>query len=361
MTTLLPQAKRLSLFGITLLAGLSHLGAPVGAQQPGPEPEQTRPGDSASFYREVEPFEMTLTAPFRPLRRDRNEESSYHEATVSYLADGQLTSIPVRVRTRGIWRKANCDFPPIMVDFRRGSTEGTVFRGLDRERLTVHCKDNDTFEQYVLQEYQLYRVQRLLTPLSYDVRLVRLAYVDSETQDTVTRRWAFLSERDEAFAARVGVALVELQGASPDDLQPYESAFLGVFQYFVGNTDYSISALHNVVLVRRGIDHLPVARDFDWSGAVNAQYAKPNPVLGTRSVTQRVMRGYCAPAEEYEKVFQLFRDRKQAIYALYRDPVAAPLEPSVLIETLRYFDDFYETIDDPRAARRNIIEACRDP
>jgi hypothetical protein len=112
------------------------------------------------------------------------------------------------------------------------------------------------------------------------------------------------------------------------------------------------------VLLFREPNHIPVARDFDWTGAVNTRYAKPNPILNIRTVTQRVMRGYCSTPEQYEKVFALFKEKKDAIYALYRDPIAAPLKPSVVNETLRYFDEFYATINDPRRAKREIVAAC---
>jgi hypothetical protein len=224
--------------------------------------------------------------------------------------------------------------------------------------LTLHCRNADQYEQYVLQEFQLYRVQRLLSPLSFDVRLARVTYVDSEKRDTIAQRYAFLQEDDEEFAARLGARLVEIQGAGADDLDPYESAFLGVFQYFIGQSDFSVRALHNVVLLYRGMNHIPVARDFDWTGAVDARYATPSPILPIRTVRQRVMRGYCAPPEEYERVFALFREKKDAIYALYGDSLAAAMKPDVVRATLQYFDDFYKVINNPADARRKIVGAC---
>jgi hypothetical protein len=157
----------------------------------------------------------------------------------------------------------------------------------------------------------------------------------------------------------VGGKVIPTTGAGPADLDPHESALFGVWQYFIGNTDFSISALHNVALLARDTSYFPVAFDYDWSGAVNSRYAHPSPLLPQiRMVTQRLMRGYCAPAAEYEKVFALFREKKDAIYALYRDSLAAQMRPNVVNNTLKYFDDFYKTINNPRDAKREIIEAC---
>lgn len=326
---------------------------------------QVQQGDSTSkpyvtppMFMAERPLEFTLHAPFSKLRRDRQESTEYRAGFITYTGPNGAVRVPLRMRTRGVWRKANCEIPPLMLNFTKDSTKGTEFGRVDRVRFSFHCRDLDDYEQYVLQEYNLYRVQRLLTPLTFATRLAKVTFVDSEKNDTLSTRYTFLQELDEEFAGRLGVRLVVEKGAGPTDLDPYESALFGVLQYFVANTDYSIRELHNVVLTFRGGQYVPVARDFDWSGAVNARYAKPNPILRLRVVTQRLMRGYCAPAEEYQKVFALFNAKKDSIYALYRDPVGANLKPDVVQRTLKYFDEFYETINDPRRARREIIEAC---
>jgi hypothetical protein len=353
------QTRRrvLAACGAMLLAGLPQLQAQEALPQG--NPTDKKPYNPPPAFSDNSVVEFTLHAPFGKLRRDRQAETEYRPAFIRYKdLSGDTVRVPVRVRTRGIWRKENCHIPPLMFNFTKDSTKGTFFGRMDRVRFSFHCRDADDYEQYVLQEHQLYRVQRLLTPFSFAVRLVRVTYVDSDDGDTLTTRYGFLQEIDEDFAERHNMKLVELQGAGPTDLDPYESAFFGVLQYFVGNSDYSIRALHNVVLLQRQPYHIPVARDFDWSGAVSAKYAKPNPVLKLRHVAQRVMRGYCAPPEAYEQVFQLFRDNKDAIYALYSDSLNAAMKPDVVKKTLQYFDEFYATINDPKKAEREVVKAC---
>jgi hypothetical protein len=344
----------------TVVCALALLGATTSlAQQQQGDAKPKKPYEPPPIFREEKPIEMTLYAPFSQLRKDRQVETKYRAGYIVYRGDSGDVRVPVRLRTRGIYRKKNCDIPPLLVNFPKDSAKKTLFAKNDRLRLTLHCKDNDDYEQYVLQEYNIYRVQRQLTKYTYDVRLARVTYVDSDKKDTLTTRWAFFQEQDDAFTERLGVQLVTTQGAGPADLNPYESAFLGVWQYFVGNSDFSIRALHNVVLVFKDDEHIPVARDFDWSGAVNARYAVPNPILKIRSVQQRVMRGYCTDAAEYEKVFALFKEKKDALYGVYKDSLMAPImKPNVVSNTLKYFDEFYKTIENPRDAKRYIVEQC---
>jgi hypothetical protein len=347
--------KTLTTLGLALL-----LAQPAIAQAtPQGDPKADKPYNPPPAFSEATPMEFTVVGPFGKLKRDRAEQTEWRPAEIQFKgADGAAGRVPVRLRTRGIWRKKNCDIPPLMMNFTNDSTKKTPFARLDRARLTFPCRGGDEYEQYVLQEFNIYRVQRLLTPWSYDVRLAKVTFIDSEKKDTVLSKWAFISETDENFVARHGVKLVTTQGAGPGDVDPATSAFYGVFQYFIGNSDFSIRALHNAVLVLRGDQHYPVARDFDWSGAVNPRYAVPNPILKIRSVQQRIMRGFCHEPQVFDQVFTLFKEKKSEIYALYKDPLMASLKPDVVTKTHKYFDEFYATIEDPKKAKRDIVDAC---
>jgi hypothetical protein len=60
----------------------------------------------------------------------------------------------------------------------------------------------------------------------------------------------------------------------------------------------------------------------------------------------------------YAKAFALFIEKRPQIYALYSDEIGKLIDGGTVKETLRYFDEFYDTISDPRSARRSIIEPC---
>src|SRR5262249_49778717 len=153
-------------------------------------------------------------------------------------------------------------------------------------------------------------------------------------------------------AGRIHAKQVKLTGAGPGDLDPYQMVLAGVFQYMIGNTDWSVTALHNVEIMQlqSNGDYWPVIYDFDFSGAVNARYAIPDERLHIRNVRQRLYRGYCVKdPEAYPKVYAQFNAKKDSIYALYRDPLGKLLKPDVVKETLEYFDDFYKVINDPRS------------
>ena len=355
-TVLGAPSARWALVGRCAAAGLLLTASAAFAQQQ--QGDETKAYKLPPVFKDSTPLEITLVAPFKQLKRERRGVAPYHPARIVYTGDSGIVSVPLKVKTRGIWRRAHCDLPPLRLNFSGDSVKHTVFHHMDKARLTMHCGNGDDYEQYVLQEYQLYRVQHLITPLSFDARLLRVTYVDAESKDTLGRHYAFVMEEDSAFAARMEGKSLDTKGATAADLDPAQLAVFGVWEYFVGNTDFSVAALHNVVLLNRDTAYFPVAHDYDFSGAVNTRYATPPPQLRTNSVTVRVMRGYCVPAQYYDSAFAIFRARKSAIYALYSDPLGLLIKRDVAARTLRYFDEFYQTIDNPRDAKSDIVDAC---
>jgi hypothetical protein len=316
------------------------------------------------FFRTETPLTFTLTTNIKRIKGDKSDNSPWRAATVTYTAvapDTGTVTLPIKIKTRGIWRLKNCDFPPIWLNF-NSSVKGTEFRGLDQVKLTSYCRNNDEYERYVMRELMLNRALRLLTPASHAVRAVRVTYVDSASGKKETTRLGFVQEEPLTLAGRMNGRMMKLQGATSDDLEPFANGLFGVFQYFIGNTDFSISGLHNVELLglNNGMFVLPIAHDFDFSGAVNARYATVHPLLATQihTVRDRLFRGYCVSPAIFADVFKLFNTKKDSIYALYRDPVGKLLPDDDVKETLQYFDDFYKTIDNPKSAKRDIMDQC---
>jgi hypothetical protein len=346
-------SQRLAALAIILTSGAA------GAQSAEPAPERKH---VTAFFDSEAPLTVALTTNIKQIRNDKKDEAPWREATISVAgADGNQTVIPIKVRTRGIWRLNNCEFPPIRLNFARGTVKGTPFEGLDKPKLVNYCRNSDRFEQYLLQELQLYRIYQLLTPVSHRARLVRMTYVDSASGKTHATRMAIIVEEPDAMAERLGGQMVEQQGALKDDLDPQQNLLFGVFQYFAANTDWSTLMLHNVELVIRPDGTLlPVAYDFDFAGAVNAPYATTDPKLSIRHVRQRLYRGICTTPDQLARVFATFNEKKDAIYALYRDDIGKLLLPEIARDALQYYDDFYATINDPKKAKREFVDACRE-
>jgi hypothetical protein len=337
-------------FAVALLTGVA------GAQTSG----SAKSADVPAFFQSQDPIEVTLTTNIGKIRGDKSDNSPWRPATLSYkTTDGNLVTVPLKAHTRGIWRLKMCEFPPLRLNFSGQTSKGTIFAKLDKPKLVNYCHDMDTYEQYILQEYQLYRIYQLLTPVTHRARLLKIVYADSADGKVRARRYGFILEEPSAVAARLGGKMMVQKGARPGDLDSFQDALFGVFEYFIGNTDFSEAGLHNVELFFNsdGVV-MPIAYDFDFSGAVNARYATVDPSLSIPNVRQRLFRGYCTDAESYGKAFAVFNEKKPEIYALYNDSIGKLMDRGTVKETLRYFDEFYDTINNQRAAKRSIIDSC---
>lgn len=320
------------------------------------EPQARSPG----FFDRIEPVRFTLTADIRQLRADTADEAPTRDASVSFRdGAGKTVVMPVRVKTHGRWRLTHCEFPPLSITFPDSLTPGTPFAGLPKARLTSYCKDHPAYEQYVIQELQLYRIYQLLTPYGHTPRALQVTYVDAANGKSRTTRHAFFIDDREAVASRQSAALLKAKGATASDLEPYHRTLMGVFEYMIGNTDFLITELHNAFLLGTPSgEMIPVPYDFDYSGAVNTAYATTNPVLPIKNVRQRLFRGFCSDADQFAKVFSLLNQKKASIYSLYNDPIGKLLRLDVANETRAYFDEFYRIINTPELARAEILTRC---
>lgn len=315
--------------------------------------------DGASVFSTEAPLALTVRTDMRALLRDRGEEREEHQAVLHYAGrTGAPDSIAGELRTRGNFRRRQsiCPFPPLRLDIRPRDARGTMFAGERRFKLVTHCRSNDLYEQYVLQEYLIYRIYALLTDLSLRTRLGRITYEDVSGREDPVTRYAFLIEREERLADRHGMRVVEDTGAPMARLDPQHTVFVAVFQYFIGNTDWSVRALHNIILLADSAGRLfPVPYDFDWSGAIATRYARPDTSLHIRSVEQRLYAGYCGSPEEFEQVFGKFRRNRAAIEALYE---LEGLDRGHRERALKYYDAFFRMIDDPRRVRSEMLGRC---
>ena len=310
------------------------------------------------LFRSDSVLSVTLRADFRSLFRDRDTTKKvWRDATLTYAESGGPVTIPVRMHTRGIWRLKNCDDPPIRLDFGDSTVRGTLFKGLHHPKLVVPCLNGSAYDQYLLQEYAIYRVLRLVTPVSLAARLLRVTLQDQNGRTTQTR-YAFITEDPERLARRLGGILDNSGGISPRDLASSQAGLLLLFQYFIGNTDWSLQTLHNATAILVQDTIFPLPWDFDMSGAVDASYARPDPRLPIRSVRERVWVWHCMSAAELEPAFARFEALRDSITALYATiPDLAPHERQ---RTLSYYDDFYKAIADRERFERNVIRRdCR--
>jgi hypothetical protein len=294
-------------------------------------------------------FPFTLAADFKTINKDRKVEGKvpYPGLLTVAGADGPHT-IHVKLQTRGHFRlrATSCSFVPLRVEFTRDETAGTIFEGQKALKLITHCQSDREYEQFTMREYLTYRALNLLTPKSFRARLAQVSYVQSSDNKPMTSRLGMFLEDDDDVARRMEGRVMEVPRAMFKDVDQDLLTLASAFEYMIGNTDFSIYALHNFRLIRTQDRKLyAVPYDFDMSGLVNASYAIPDRAFGIKTVRDRVYRGPCRPLNEVEPILAQFRTQKANILALFDS--LPDLTREMRRDARNYLEEFFRDLDRP--------------
>lgn len=305
--------------------------------------------------------QVSLKFDMRKFIRGKNK-GEYQKALLSiHLPDSKLLEKEIRLRARGITRKSICHFPPIKLNFRETEFDNDTLNDINSLKLVTHCKNAELYEQYLLKEFLVYRMYNILTDSSFRVKLLQVNYIDSEEKMKPLTKYGFIIESHNHLTERLQGVRIDREGVNTWDTDDYLTSLLFLFQYFIGNTDWSIPPLHNVRLVKPSQPNselLAIPYDFDYSGMVNTVYAVPDELLGIETVRTRVYRGYCLPSKGYyQRLFKVFIEKKQDLFSIVENFEA--LDKKSRAEMMEYLEEFYTTIENPRMAEREIISVCR--
>lgn len=356
----------LSPAALAIVAAVLHVPA-AGAQEAGlPTPEQyaerAAAAERAPLFQSTEPLRITLRTDIEWIRDERNDSVEVEGIATFVDLDGSTVERPVDVRARGNFRRdrSNCNFPPLRLDFPRGEMDGTVLEGQNQLKLVTPCHDGrDEYQRYIYDEYLAYRVYQILTPYSFRTRLVEITYEDIEGDYETRTKIGFLIEEDEQMAERNRATFLELPQLHPGRADAEQAVLAAMFNYMIGNTDWSAAFFHNFEVIRTEDGrYVVVPYDFDFAGVVDARYASVPPQLADRirRVTQRLYRGFCRPELRQDAVAALFNGKRQEIWDLYQG--FALHEEDDIRDRLEYYEEFYEMINDPDEFREQILDEC---
>lgn len=266
-----------------------------------------------------------------------------------------------KTRARGNIRKQVCYYPPMKIKLKK---KWLVKNGLDSSfndlKLVVGCKKGDYYGELVLKEYLTYKLYEVLTDYSFRTQLAEIEFIDTGGKWKPYTTYAFFIENEDEMATRLNARCAKPKRLRSKYIYADQLDKMALFEYMVGNTDWSVHTSHNVRILKCN-DYplpLPVAYDFDYSGLVNAPYAIHGEGIDLDHITQRLYLGMCREEGVIEKQIPLFQEKKAQFYKVVQDfPYLDKKEKKGI---LKYLDDFYEVIDNPKSFRRNIADLCRE-
>lgn len=303
---------------------------------------------------------ITLSGNLSKLLRDKSKAPQKYPLTLSYINDNkENVKITAEAKTRGNFRRllGNCAYLPLKIYFPDvAAIQNTIFRDQRKMKLVMPCRG----EKYVIHEYLVYKLYNLITPKSFRVRLVKVRLDNQQKKKQKQPVYGILLEEEAQMAKRIEMVSLERK-FRPTQLQKESFLNMAVFEYLIGNTDWSIQYLQNIKLLAQNskATPYPVPYDFDHAGIVNAPYAKPAEALNLRSIKDRRYRGYCLKnLQKFEPTIAFYNQLKSAIYSVYQD--CELLDKKYKASTIKFLDEFYETINDAEKWQKEFAYPC-DP
>jgi hypothetical protein len=309
---------------------------------------------------------VVIQAPIGRLISDRSASSAPVEGTLR--VDGEPSPLQIRLSLRGLTRRKSdiCAFPPIRVDILAPPPDTSLFAGQKKLKLVSPCQSGAAYQQYVFLEYAAYLIYNRLTPLSYNARLASIDYMDAQGR-LITSRTGYFLENEKDLARRNGLREAEVgDRISIGQLRPQDSVRHAIFEYMIGNVDWSQAAgppgagcCHNTKLLsekqaQTGL--VPIPYDFDETGLVDPPYAIPPDGSGLYDVTTRQYRGYCAFNAEALAAAGAFRDHQADILAVIDD--LPQLDAGPRRKAAAYLQRFFADIATDQTVSTKLLRTC---
>ena len=262
------------------------------------------------------PLVIRLEAPMDSLYNNSDEE---HQSVLSFKdVAGKQQVWHLKVGLRGGFRLRNCDFAPLKLNFKKGELKDAGLVKFDKYKLVTNCFDSEEAQSLVYREYLAYRTYNLISKHSFRVQLLTITYVDSEGKHPDREATGFIIEEEDELANRLGIDI--FPGASGAPSMSYNAraeATHAMFQYLIGNGDYSTAIVHNLkVYGTPGSGLIPVGYDFDFSGWVGAPYALMETEEGLQNIFEPAYQGFALNDELMRGVADHFLDKEKAVVGL---------------------------------------------
>jgi len=315
---------------------------------------------AAALFEGDDVLEVTLTGPLDSVLDDKVQRRE--QPFVLRVGDADIS---ILARVRGNSRARVCRFPPLRLNFTGSEVRETVFEGQKKLKLVLLCREGERGRMDVLEEFAAYRIFNMLSDISYKVRLLHITYLDTDRRSKLESQasWGFVIEPGEQLAERAGGEWAQLPGVKMSQVAESQAALVFVFQYLIGNTDWSFltadgddACCHNgdLLIINNKLNYVPY--DFDLAGLVNAAYAKPDPSLRLRSVTRRRYRGYCVSQEALRSAIQIVKSKREDILDVLTE--IPGFTGKEIEDTTEYLDGFFELAQDEEKLLKTFERAC---
>ena len=291
--------------------------------------------------------------------RSETDDTTYVKTDMSFWHDDKWNDLEVSLRARGNFRRSKCYFPPIKMKIKKSKAEGTLFEGNKNLKLVVPCLLQKEKNDNIVQEFIAYKLYEKISPFHFQTRIVEIEFVEIKKRKTLMHQLkGFLIEDDKRVADRFEGKSFEryIHPKAMDDVTSIQNS---MFQFMIGNTDFSVAYQHNGKLLYANKKIYPLPYDFDLCGLVDASYAIVNSNLGISSVKERKYRGFKRDESLVQDVRDQFLSKKSQFLQIINGQEPLFELASEFESTKAYLSSFFEILENDKQFSRVVIQNMR--
>ena len=314
------------------------------------------------LFEQIDLLPVKLKYSRKVLKKETNDSTFMDSELVYKMKNGDWKTLSLKIRARGNFRRKSCYFTPLKLKIKKKEAKETIFKGQKKMKMVLPCLNETSKDDNVIKEYLIYKMYEVVSPYSFRTRLLDIEYEDIKTRKSQLHQLkGILIEDDETVAKRLDGKIVKrtFDPKGYDDLAAIRNA---MFQYMIGNTDYSVTYPHNTKIVFVDKKFIPIPYDFDMAGFVNTSYSVVSQTrkqkLPIDEVTERYYMGYQRDYKLFEQVRQEFIAHKQNLVAIINAHKSYFENNKNYTTAKNYIEDFFRILANEALFKKSTYDSA---
>lgn len=265
-----------------------------------------------------------------------------------HLNETDTITKKIKIKARGNFRYDNCSFPPMQLSFKKHLHAYSDSDNIKKIKLVTHCSTGGSSDDYVLREYLVYKLFNVISDTCFNVRLLRITYIDTQKKRKPVTQYGFFIEPEDILAERLNTTIVKTMKLTQKHIFPDYMDKVSIFNYMIANWDWNIPNLQNVTLLKpvvsvNEVRGLAVPYDFDLCGIVNASYGVAPEEYGLETSRDRIFLGICRSKAIFRSDLRFFQSKKEELYNTIND--FSHLNARAKKDIIMLLDQFYNKLN----------------
>ena len=288
------------------------------------KPKKVKERNTFALFEGDELLDVTISFDLGAYMKKNLKGQALEGEIVFHLNKTDSVDKNIKIKPRGIFRKQECSFPPMEVNFNKPLPAYSNSGSIKKLKLVTHCEQGKLADDNVLREFLVYKLFNVLTDTSFRVRIAHIRYVDSKKKKQTISQYGFFIEPSEILAERLNSVTAKKISISQRSVIPDIMTRIAIFNYMIGNYDWAVPNQHNI-LILKSLNPLAsqlaiaVPYDFDFTGFVNPVYAIPTDETGLQNIRQRLFTGMCRSKEDFIREVMEISRRKAELFSVIND------------------------------------------